>query len=442
MSGAPPDFESRTPDWLSYEDALARVLAAARTGPTERVPLDRADGRALAEDLHASATLPPWDNSAMDGYAVRADDVGGASSATPVSLRVVGSVRAGAPPAGRVEPGQAVRIMTGAPLPPGADSVVRVEDTDGEAGQDGRVVVLLDRDAGRNVRPGGEDMEVGDRVLVAGSTVHAGTVGVLAALGVTEVPVVRRPVVAILATGDELRPPERYDEVRAGAGIPESNGPMLAAAVRAAGGEPRLLPVAPDEPDALRSRLAEARASDVLVTIGGASMGEADLVKRVLDDLGFDLSFWRATIRPGSPVSFGFLPAGPGPDATPLPVFGLPGNPSSAFVTFEIFVRPFLRRAGGHGACLRRRVRCVAEERLSAPAGLTYFLRVEVRDGPAGVPLVRPAGPQGSGLVSGLGRAHGLAVVGPEAEGVEPGQEVDVILLDGGTEAEPPSHVR
>jgi molybdopterin molybdotransferase len=421
-----PDFEIRTADWLGVDEARTRVMqaaAAVRVVP-ERLPLSGVLGRALAEDLQATATLPPWDNSAMDGYAVRGDDVDGATPASPVVLAVTGLLRAGEMPSARVESGEAVRIMTGAPLPEGADSVVRREDTDGEA-QPGRVRVLRDRDRGRNVRPAGQDMRPGDLVLESGRTITPGTVAVLAALGRGDALVHGRPKVAILATGDELRPPRRYDEVRAGAGVPESNGPMLAAAVRAAGGVPLVMEPVPDEREALAAALERAREADVLVTVGGASMGEADLVKRVLDDAGFKQDFWRVRMRPGGPFSFGWLPVA----GDRRPVFGLPGNPASAFVTFEIFVRPFLLTAGGHRRVQRRVLRCRAGEDIEGAEGLTLFNRVSVDDTKR-PPIVRLTGPQGSGLVRSLADAEGLVVV-PEGRSVVPaGEELDVILLE------------
>lgn len=426
MTVVRPDFEIRTADWLGVDEARTRVLqaaAAVRVDP-ERVPLPETLGRALAEDLRATATLPPWDNSAMDGYAVRGDDIGGATPSHPVVLDVAGLLRAGDVPSARVGAGEAVRIMTGAPLPEGADSVVRREDTDEEA-QPGRVRVLRDRDRGRNVRPAGQDMRPGELVLESGCTVTPGTVAVLAALGRADAVVHGRLTVAILTTGDELRPPPRYGDVRAGAGVPESNGPMLAAAVRAAGGTPRVVGPVPDEREALATATERAREADVLVTVGGASMGEADLVKRVLDDAGFEQDFWRVRMRPGGPFSFGWLPVAEGR----RPVFGLPGNPASAFVTFEIFVRPFLLAAGGHRRVQRRILRCRAGEDIEGAEGLTLFNRVSV-DGTKQPPTVKLTGPQGSGLVRGLAYADGLAVV-PEGRSVVPaGEELDVILLE------------
>lgn len=420
------NFEAREADWLSVEEARARILAAATPLPTEEVDVAGAAGRALAAPIMASATLPPWDNSAMDGYAVRGADVDGASADSPVRLPVSGVVRAGNAERRPIEAGSAIRIMTGAPVPPGADTIIRVEDTDREE-TPGFVEVLDDRDRGRHVRAAGQDMTAGMELLAAGRSITPGTIGVLAAAGCSHVTVHNKPTVAVLATGDELRRAADYDDVRAGRGVPESNTPMLAAAVRDAGGTPHPLGIALDDPASLRERLAECADADVLITIGGASMGEADLVKRVLDEEGFEQDFWRVRMRPGSPISFGWLPRGNRKQA----VFSLPGNPSSAFVTFEVFVRPYLLRLGGHTAVHRRVVPCVARERFDTPAELTYFQRVSLRS-EEGRLTAGLTGPQLSGLVRGLASADGLAIVPPERRSIEPGDSVDVMLLDPG----------
>jgi molybdopterin molybdotransferase len=417
------EFESRPADWLGVTEAQERVMAAATPLLPERLELHACLGRALAEDVVAEATLPPWANSAMDGYAVRAEDVTGASRKAPVMLRVVERLRAGEPPGRTIASGEATRIMTGAPIPPGADSVVRVEDTDREAAE-GFIAVLDDRDAGQNIRPAGQDMRRGEQLLRRGHTVTAGTVGVLAATGRSSALVHRRPRVAVLTTGDELREPDRFEDVRTGRGIPNSNGPMIAAMVASAGGEAIALGTAGDDSADLRARLDSAREADVLVTIGGASMGEADLVKRVLDGMGYRPDFWRVRMRPGSPFGFGRLPRG----STLQPTFTLPGNPTSAFVTFEVFVRPFLRRIGGHEETVRRRLLCRAAEPIRAPARLTYFLRVEIV-GSGRELSARLTGPQGSGLVSGLARAGGLAVIDEGSPGIEEGGEVVVMSI-------------
>jgi molybdopterin molybdotransferase len=417
------DFESRPADWLGVTEAQERVMAAASPLIPERLELHDCLGRALAEDVVAEATLPPWANSAMDGYAVRSEDVAGASRASPVELRVIERVRAGEPPGRTVGSGQATRIMTGAPIPPGADSVVRVEDTDREA-EEGVVTVLDGRDAGQNIRPAGQDMRRGEQLLERGHSITPGTIGVLAATGRASALVHRKPRIAVLTTGDELRDPTGFADVIAGRGVPNSNGPMIAAMAAAAGAEPIPLGNATDDPADLRARLESAHEADVLLTLGGASMGEADLVKRVLDGMGYRPDFWRVRMRPGSPFGFGWLPRG----SALQPTFSLPGNPTSAFVTFEVFVRPFLRRLAGHEETARRRVICRAAESIRAPARLTYFLRVEIAG--SGRDLsARLTGPQGSGLVSGLARAGGLAVIDEASAGVEEGGEVVVMLI-------------
>lgn len=427
----PPAFQDRPADWLAPGEAQRRILEACVPLPAEEVPVEEALGRALAENLHAAAALPPWDNAAMDGYAVRSADLRGASAQAPRALRVLGAVRAGGAPPAYVQRGEAVRIMTGAPLPPGADSVVRVEDTDREA-EPGTVRIVSDRDAGRNVRPGGEDFRSGDRVLGEGQAVHPGVVAVLAALGRRTVAVGRRPTVTVLTTGDELRPPERYEDVAAGRGIPESNGPMIAAQVVQAGGVPRVVGPVPDGADALRRALRDTAGSDVVVTVGGASVGEADLVKGALEAEGYVQDFWRVDMRPGSPFSFGWLPS---PTGGRRAVFGLPGNPSSAFVTFEVLVRPFLLRMAGHALVHRRRVSALAGEALRG-GGRTLILRVGLT-GEGGHLVARPTGPRGSGLVAGLASAQGLALLPPAAD-IAPGDPVEVLLLDPGPAA---SHV-
>ena len=427
MSSGPTraEFEVRDADWLGLPEAQERILSGSKPLEVESVGLGDALGRALASDLSATATLPPWDNSAMDGYAVRADDLQYTSASNPTELTVIGRVHAGEDAGTRVGPGQATRIMTGAPLPPGADTVVRVEDTDSEA-TPGRVAILVAPPRGKHVRPAGEDMRTGQAMLSAGQTITPGAVAVLAALGLDRVPTVRPPLVAILTTGDELRTPDRYAEVKSGRGVPESNGPMLAAMVTQAGGRAISLGIGADDRVDLANRIEAGSGADVLITVGGASMGEADLVKKVLDELGFQQDFWRVRMRPGSPFGFGRLPRG----QALQPILGLPGNPTSAFVTFEVFARPLLLSLAGHQRRHRRVIRAVAAEPFRAPANLTFLLRVSL-DTSGAVPTVRLAGTQGSGLVRGLAGADGLAIVPEDVGHVKEGDEVSVMLLDG-----------
>jgi molybdopterin molybdotransferase len=407
-------------------------MAGAGPLDLEHVPLAAAVGRTLALAATARVRMPPWDNAAMDGYAVRAVDLAEASGGHPVRLPVIGAILAGGASTVRVGAGEACRIMTGAPLPEGADSVVRVEDTDAEVDSPGTIEIRSSRDAGRNVRPGGQDMEAGEEVVPVGTRLTSGWVAVLGTAGVDPVPVFRRPVVAILTGGDELRRTSDFDDVAAGRAIPDSNAPMLAAAVVEAGGLPVLLGPARDDPADLRRWVEGAARVDVVVTVGGASMGEADLLKRTLEEDGLRVDFWRARIRPGSPVAFGWLPR-PGADASApsLPLLSLPGNPASAWVTFQLLVRPLLHRMGGRPAPFPPVVTAVAGDRMPSAERLCHFHRVTLEPAaPAsGLPTARLSGHTGSGLVSSLGRADALAVV-PEGVGsIAPGEVVQVILV-------------
>jgi len=430
-------FETRHPDWLPAAEALRRILARAEPLEPESVPVPECLGRALAQAVHARVTLPPWRNSAMDGYAVRSQDLAGASRHDPVILRVVGETRAGERPEPALSAGTAVRIMTGAPVPSGADSVVRVEDTDAEV-LPGEVRVFSEADRGRHVRPLGEDLRGGEVALPAGATVGPGQVGLLWAAGAERVMVHRLPRIGILANGDELAGPGDFQRVLAGEALPETNSPTLAAAALLAGGIPVPLGIARDTPDSILGKVEQALAErvDVLMTSGGASMGERDLLKRVLEKIGFRLDFWRVRMRPGTPFSFGHLPAGS--SRRPMPVFGLPGNPSSSFVTFQVLCRPFLRRLAGHGRVHRPVVTARAGEAMESSPGITHFLRVTLRYGPDSREAFL-AGPQGSGLVRSQAVSHGLAVIPERTARIPEGGQVRVLLLDdfgsGGEEA-------
>ena len=416
------EFETRSAAWLDYAEARRRVLAAAESLPPDTVSLDEARGRALAESVRSPVTLPPWDNAAMDGYAVRAADIEGASETHPVRLRVVGEVQAGRGLPSALGAGEALRIMTGAPTPAGCDSVVRVEDT--IPGRE-EVAIRSTRDVGRNIRPRGADLRQGDVALDRGASLDAGAIALLASIGAAHVRVGARPRVAIVTSGDELVPVHEIERVAAGEGIVDSNAPMLAAQVLDCGAAVQGRLHARDDRASVRASLEEAgTAADVVVTVGGASMGTGDLFKRVLDDMGFELDFWRVRIRPGSPFSFGHLPVA----GRRIPLLGLPGNPVSAFVTFHLFVRPFLRAQGGHAALEDARIRGTAGEPLVAAEGLTVFLRVRL-DGSRTEPVATLTGSQSSGLVSGLPHADGLAVH-PEGVGrIAAGETVDVLPL-------------
>jgi molybdopterin molybdotransferase len=403
---------------LTVAEAVARITGGISPLAPERLPLLEAVGRVLAAPAVATYTLPHWDNSAMDGYAVRGVDILGASAQSTVRLRVLETVAAGGFPTVAVGPGQATRIMTGAPLPDGADSVVRVEDTDGGT----EVVVVRDaRDQYKNIRPRGEDFVAGHPVIEAGTPIFPAQVGVLASLGHGIVEVHRAPVVAILGSGDELVDLDRFHEVLAGRRIVTSNSYTLAALVRQHGGVPRVLGNAADTPDALRALLERARDADLIVTSAGASVGEFDYTRAVLASLGASLDFWRVRMRPGAPIGFGAL--------GDVPWIALPGNPVSAMVTFDLFVRPVIRRLLGHTRLFRRPLPVVAEEPITIGARLTHFLRgiVRVRDDAS--LGARLTGPQGSGILTSMSRANALLVVPEERPRIAEGEVLHALPL-------------
>lgn len=434
-------------DWLSCDEALARILAHAEPMPATSVSASEALGRSVAVPVRARATLPAWRNSAMDGFAVRSADLDRYGTGK-IRLRVAGESYPGAVPLTGVPPGAAVRVMTGGPIPDDFDTVIRVEHTDGGA-EPGFVAILRTDDRAKHVRASGKDMRLGAETVPAGTVVHSGSLPVLLASGCDPVPAYRRPRVGVLSSGDELVGMDRFDLVEAGRGVPDTNRAMIAAAAAEAGAVPVDLGVAADSPAALREKLDSVGEVDALVTTGGASMGEKDLLKRVLLRLDFQLDFWRARVRPGSPVSFGLLPR----EGTRLPVFGLPGNPASAFVTFHVFVAPYLRARLGSPRPRGTTVEARTDTALTSPSGLTHFFRVRLyrraeeerpaesdggcRGGRTSSPAVGTGlrcsltGPQGSGLVRSLRDADGLAVV-PEGVGrIEEGDPVSVLLLPG-----------
>jgi molybdopterin molybdotransferase len=421
-----------TPDWIGIPEATERMLAAVRPLPVERVALADALGRVIAETVAAPVDQPPWDNAAMDGFAVRADDVAGASRERPVELEVIEEIAAGAFPARALGTGQAARIMTGAPVPREADGVIRLEHTDAWHAGDGvrtRVRVFDDGDAGRNIRRRGEDVRAGDAVLVPGSPVRPAEAGVLAMLGRGDVVVHRRPQVAILSNGDELVDLDRFDDVRAGRRIINSNGYALHAALLAAGCEPVPLGIATDDRASIAERIAAAAGADALITSAGAAVGDHDLMKAVLQELGFRLDFWRVQIRPGSPFSFGMLDG--------MPVFGLPGNPVSVLVTFHVLVAPVLRRLQGRSAVHPATIRVTAAERMRSPAGLVRFLRARLEPDGAGGWRARLTGPQGSGLLTSMSGADALVMIPLDVDTVAEGEELVALPLPAMDDARP-----
>jgi len=405
---------------LTPDEAARRIVGALHPLPVESVALREALDRVLAEAVYSPIAVPAWDNSAMDGYAVRAADVAGASADRPVILHVVENVAAGHFPSRSVEPGQATRIFTGAPLPKGADSVVRQEDTRAE-GTD-RVAVLDERDAGRNVRSRGEDIRSGDEIAPAGTVLGPAEIGVLASVARATVRVHRRPKIALLASGDEIVDLDRADEVLAGRKVATSNTYTLRANVLREGAEPLELGIAADTPESLRVHLARAAEADLLVTTGGVSVGEHDFVRQVFDELGAERDFWRVRMRPGAPVGFGHLGL--------TPWLGLPGNPVSTMVTFELFVRPAVRKLAGHRLPFRRTVPVEVAESISLGPPLRHFLRAVVSDATEGRRVARLTGPQGSGILTSMVRANALLVVPENRSSIERGETLSALLLD------------
>jgi molybdopterin molybdotransferase len=411
---------------LGAAEAAIRILAEVRPQPALRIPLDDALDSVLAEDVVSRLDIPAWTNSAMDGYAVRGEDVRGATEARPVSLRVVEQLPAGRFPEKVIGPGECARIFTGAPLPRGADSVIRQEDTDLGAAT---VLVLKDRDVGVNIRRVGEDIRKGATVLAAGTELGPAQLGVLASLAVAHPLVYRRPRVAILGSGDEIVDIDQPEEILSGRKIASSNTHTLVALVRRAGGEPVNLGIAGDTPEDLRAHLTHALDSDLLVTTAGISVGEHDFVRSVLEELGGELRFWKLRMRPGAPVGFGVLGR--------MPWIGLPGNPVSTMVTFELFVRPAIRRLMGHRLPFRRTVSVRVAEPIKLKPKLQHFLRGIVTEGPGG-PEARLTGPQGSGILTSMTLANALLIV-PEGQFETPvGATVRALVLDDPVHQEKP----
>ena len=414
-------------DLLSVEDALSRVLSLARPLGSEDVDLEVAAGMVLAEDIRARTPVPPHDNSALDGYALRAADIAPAGPNTPVRLEVIYEQPAGSSDPRPVGPGQAVRIMTGAPIPVGADAVVGFEDTDrtdwGRAGEQptgqdrSTVTVLSPAEPGEAIRRAGEDLAAGSTALPAGTIVTPGAVGVAASLGRTRVPVRRRPRVAIVPTGDEVV----EIDTEPGAGqIRNNHAWALEALVAQHGGQPQRRPIVPDRLDAVRAALLAAAAeSDLVLTIGGVSVGDHDLVKHVIGQHRID--FWRIRMKPGKPLAVGRI-AG-------TPVLGLPGNPVSGLVVFELFGRPLLLAMQGRTDHRRPLVRARATHAIPGDLRRRTYARVLVwqRDGEF---RCRPTGAQGSGIMSSLARADALAVIPEGCARVEPGNSVEIQMLN------------
>ncbi|MHA1153258.1 MAG: molybdopterin molybdotransferase MoeA [Alphaproteobacteria bacterium] len=399
---------------LSVEEALTRITAAFEPLPAETVGLTGALGRVLTEDVAARITQPPKDVSAMDGYAVRAADV----AQVPARLDVIGRVPAGGEFEGAVGPGQALRIFTGAPVPEGADAIVMQEDTE----RDGDVVVIKQGvAAGKFVRPAGLDFRTGEVGLTAGRLLSARDVGLAAAMDRPWLQVRRRPRVAVLATGDEVVLP---GEPRGPTQIVSSNGFSLAAFVEACGGQPIHLGIAPDDSAAIKTLVDGARGADLLVTTGGVSVGEHDLIREVLGEQGLEMDFWRIAMRPGKPLLFGRIGA--------TPVLGLPGNPVSSLVCATLFLGPAIAVMLGRNLEGAAPETAILGEPLGANDRRQDYLRARLETDAQGHRLVRPFSRQDSSMLAILAQADCLIVRAPDAPAAEAGEVVEIVPLSGG----------
>ena len=398
---------------LGVAEAVETVLAAVAPLEAAAVSLEDALGRFAARDVASSLAIPPWDNSSMDGYAVRASDVRAGAK-----LRVAATIRAGGLAGSALEPGEAMKIMTGAPVPDGADTVVRIEDT---SESDGVVTINDARDAGRNVRQRAEDIAVGQTVITRGTRLLAPHIGVLASIGAGTVAVHARPRVAIVSTGDELVRVEDLAAAPAGRSIVSSNSYSLAALVRESGGVPVDNGLIADDPAALREAIEEASGTDLIITSGGISVGEFDHTRAVIEAMGGEIVFWKVRMRPGANIAFGSVKG--------TPWLGLPGNPVSALIGGELFIRPMLRKMSGALRLYPRPVTAIAADPFKGSDSMTHLIRGILIRAENGELHARSTGPQGSGILSSMAAANALLVV-PPGRAIDLGEIVTALPLD------------
>jgi molybdopterin molybdotransferase len=391
---------------ISVAEASAGILERIQRLPAVAVDTERCLGRVLADRVVAPVTSPPWDNSSMDGYAVRSSDLDGRP------LRVVGTIAAGAFPSRGINSGEAMRIMTGAPVPAGADGVIRKEDTDGGLEL---VTVHHSRDAGRNIRRAGEDFRAGDVLFDAGDQLSIGHVGALAAAGIKSVNVHRAPRVAIISSGDELIELGDFTADQAGNKIVSANSVTLGALIRETGADFVNLGIATDTAESMRDILGNARGFDLIVTTAGISVGDHDHVRDSVLALGGEIDFWKVRMRPGAPLAFGMLHA--------APWIGLSGNPVSAVVTFEVFVKPAIRKMMGFARVFPRTLRVTLDEPIRLAAPLMHFLRVVLTQRTDGSYGARLAGSQSSGVMTSLARANALLIIPGDQLDLNPGDQ-------------------
>ena len=418
---------------ISVEQALEKILSYVDMLEEEQVPVLDSLGQVLAEDINSDIDIPPLDNSAMDGYAVQSRDTRGSSIESPQFLQVVDTVIAGSISEREVKPGTAIRIMTGAPVPEGADAVVKFEDTDEEQRKQSsadhlttEIGILCKALTGLNIRRAGEDISRGTAVLRKGITIRPSEVGVLASLGRSKVRCIRRPIVAILATGNEL---VDIDQPLPMGKIYNSNTYSVAALARRYGGIPKILGIALDSEDSLVTKLHQGLDADMLITTGGVSAGDYDIVKDILVKKG-NITFWTVQMKPGKPLAFGTIKGfGKTDTARIIPHLGLPGNPVSSMVTFELFARPAILKMMGKKNFTKPTIEAILEDTIINDDGRRLFTRavVEKRDGQY---FARLTGPQGSGILTSMSLANGLVIIPEDKAEVKEGEVVQVMMLD------------
>ncbi len=400
---------------VTVDEALNKILSHICPLGYEKIPLLDALGRVIAEDIYANRNIPPLDNSAMDGYAVICEDIQKASQEHPVRLEVIEDLPAGFISKKKLERGKTIRIMTGAPIPKGGDTVIPVEETKKE---NGSVLIFKAFPLGEHIRKSGEDVKKGDRVISKGDAIRPAEVGMLASVGRSFVSVYQRPLVAILCTGDELVDVDgELDEVK----IISSNSYTLAAQVKDCGAIPLQLGIARDRKEEIEEKLRQGTRADVLISSAGVSVGDYDFVKDVMKDLGMEMVFWKVAMRPGQPLAFGTIGG--------KPVFGLPGNPVSSMVSFDQFVRPSLLKMMGCRQLFRPVIEAILKEEIKKRPGRRFFIRGSVSF-EKGQYFVTTTGEQGSGILRSMVKANGLIVIPEDQEIAMAGEKVKVQLLD------------
>lgn len=420
-------------DMLTVEDAYSRILSKFQILGSEEKPIVDALGQVVVEDIVAPFDLPHSANSAMDGYAVRNADISKASAECPQWLQIIGQISAGESPSQYVKQGTAIRIMTGAPMPPGGDTVVPFESTNeylqkGLGTNGATIGILEDLMYGSNVRPQGEDMRKGEVVLKKDTVIRGYEVGLLASLGMPYVEVVRRPVVAILATGNELT--DLGSDLRLGK-IYDSNSYGIAALVKRYGGIPKILGIAKDDFDSINMKLSNGLGTDLIITSAGVSKGDYDIVKEVLAERG-DMDFWSVRMRPAKPLAFGTIKS---TGRREVPLLGLPGNPVSAMVAFEEFARPAILMMLGYTNLEKPSVQAILEGSISNPDGRRVYARVRV-ERRGGIYYAKPTAHQGSNIITSMTGANGLAICPEEIDLLAEGRKVLVKMLDWNEEVQ------